>query len=252
MGLEFTRATQETKSASYKLTQLARKLTSQGHGILLLVDELQANSSEVRRLAAVYQEMVGERLDVALVLAGLPGAVSATLNDRVLTFLNRARKVSLPPLPLSDVDAFFLRAFEQLGMEVVPSMRAEAVRATAGSPYLLQLVGHNMAIRARDDGTLEERTFEEAVAASREDFERAVCATTLAALSGQDVAFLRAMTQDDRSSGVGEVAERMGVTYDYAQKYRRRLIDAGVIEPAGRGRVAFCVPLLAEHLRREG
>lgn len=60
------------------------------------------------------------------------------------------------------------------------------------------------------------------------------------------------MTQDDRSSGVGEVAERMGVTYDYAQKYRRRLIDAGVIEPAGRGRVAFCVPLLAEHLRREG
>ena len=33
-GLEFTRDVQETKSFQFKLTQLARKLTEQGHGIL--------------------------------------------------------------------------------------------------------------------------------------------------------------------------------------------------------------------------
>jgi hypothetical protein len=42
----------------------------------------------------------------------------------------------------------------------------------------------------------------------------------------------------------------MGATADYAQKYRRRLIDGGVIKSAGRGKVAFDVPFLAEHLRR--
>lgn len=46
-GLEFTRDVQETKSFQFKLTQLARKLTEQGHGILILIDELQANSPEI-------------------------------------------------------------------------------------------------------------------------------------------------------------------------------------------------------------
>ena len=93
--MQFTREVQETKSFQYKLTQLARKLTGQGRGVLVLVDELQANSPDVRQLVIAYQELVGEGLDVALVMAGLPGAVSATLNDHVLTFLNRATKVEL-------------------------------------------------------------------------------------------------------------------------------------------------------------
>ena len=69
-GLEFTRDVQETKSFQFKLTQLARKLTEQGHGILILIDELQANSPEIRQLVTAYQELVGERLNVALVMAG--------------------------------------------------------------------------------------------------------------------------------------------------------------------------------------
>ena len=40
----------------------------------------------------------------------------------------------------------------------------------------------------------------------------------------------------------------MSVTPDYAQKYRRRLIDAGVIEQARRGYVRFAVPYMADYL----
>lgn len=47
-------------------------------------------------------------------------------------------------------------------------------------------------------------------------------------------------------------SERMKVTPDYAQKYRKRLIDAGVIEAPRRGYVSFAVPYLADYLRREG
>lgn len=131
-GLQFTREVQETKSFQYKLTQLARKLTGQGRGVLVLVDELQANSPDIRRLVIAYQELVGEGLDVALVMAGLPGAVSATLNDHVLTFLNRATKVELGPLRLGDVDAFFNDAFEQLGVSISTEIRKRAARATGG------------------------------------------------------------------------------------------------------------------------
>ena len=59
------------------------------------------------------------------------------------------------------------------------------------------------------------------------------------------------MASDEGRSRVADVAERMGVSFDCAQKYRKRLIGSGVIEAAGRGYVAFAVPYLGDYLRRE-
>lgn len=196
-GLEFTRDVQESKSFQFKLTQLARKLTEQGHGILILIDELQANSPEIRQLVTAYQELVGERLNIALVMAGLPGAACATLNDRVLTFLNRARKVTLEPLSVGDVDAYYQRAFEELGLDIPSDLRLCAARATQGSPYMLQLIGYNIANRCKAGERAAQEQIDGAFEASKVDFENDVCETTLAALSDQDVAFLAAMTDDE-------------------------------------------------------
>ena len=98
----------------------------------------------LEQLVTAYQELVGEGLNVALVMAGLPGAVCATLNDRVLTFLNRARKVTLEPLSVGDVDAYYQRAFEELDLDIPGDLRLRAARATQGSPYMLQLIGYNI------------------------------------------------------------------------------------------------------------
>lgn len=258
VGLQFTKAVQETKSFGYKLVRLARELTRQHRGMLVLVDELQANSPEVKQLVIAYQELVGEGLDVALVMAGLPGAVSATLNDKVLTFLNRAQKIELAPLRIADIDAYYQQAFAALGLAISDEERLRASKATCGSPYLLQLIGHAIVVRAGDTGMVTHHDLQLAIEQSAREFGNDVCRTTLAALSDQDVAFLRAMAADavsnETAEGAGpsrmaDVARRMGVTADYAQKYRRRLIDSGVIEAPGRGKVAFCVPYLAEHLR---
>lgn len=250
VGLEFTRGVQTAKSPAYKLTLLARKLSRLGHGILILVDELQANSDEVRSLVSVYQELVGEGLDVALLLAGLSGAVSATLNDRVLTFLNRASKITLDALRESDVRAFYRASFEKLGVQMEDDFLDRAASATEGSPYMLQLVGHALVVRAGDDGKLDEAAFEDALRAAECDYKNDVCKTTLAALSERDADFLTAMAADSERSRISDIASRMGVEVDYAQKYRRRLIDAGVIEPAGRGFVRFAVPYLNDYLRQ--
>lgn len=250
-GLEFSRDVQETKSFQYKLTQLVRTLNKQGHGVLILVDELQANSPEIRQLVTAYQELVGERADIAIVLAGLPGAVSATLNDKVLTFLYRARKITLDPLTFSEVDAFYERAFEELDIAMPDELRREAAYATQGSPYLLQLIGYNIELRVPKREEVTESALKAAVAASEEDFKNDVCRSTIATLSDKDREFLAAMSQDDGASKTAEVGERMGVTSDYAQKYRRRLIDAGVIQPAGRGYVEYAVPYLSDFMREE-
>jgi len=41
----------------------------------------------------------------------------------------------------------------------------------------------------------------------------------------------------------------MGVTSNYAGVYRLRLIRQGLIEPRGRGRLVFALPLLKEWLQ---
>jgi hypothetical protein len=41
------------------------------------------------------------------------------------------------------------------------------------------------------------------------------------------------------------------VTTDYAAQYRRRLIAASMIQPAGTGLVDFTLPLLRAYLRRQ-
>ncbi|MBM6778779.1 AAA family ATPase [Collinsella tanakaei] len=250
VGLEFTREVQEGKSFQYKLTQLARRLTQQGHGTLILVDELQANSPEVRQLVAVYQEMIGEGLNVSLVLAGLPGAVSETLNDKVLTFLNRAQRLHLGPLHLSDVDSYFARVFSQLGISIDGDTRHLLAEKTGGSPYMLQLVGHNVVTRADEDGAIDDDSVRDALEMAQRDYECDVCSTTLSALSDRDRDFLECMVDDEGESRIANIAARMGVTQDYAQKYRRRLLDAGVIEQVRRGYVRYAVPYLDSYLRR--
>lgn len=250
-GLQFTEAVQEAKSPQHKIVQLARKLNQSGKGLLILIDELQANSIDLKQLIITYQEMVGEGLDVAMVMAGLPGAVSATLNDKVLTFLNRATKINLGPLPKTDIDAFLDQSFKNLGICIAPELRKKATEAICGSPYLLQLIGHSVVTYANDDGTIDTQTFESAIETALSDFESDICKTSIAALSDQDVAFIEAVAKLGSPAKIGDVANVMGKTPDYAQKYRIRLIDSGVLESPSRGKVAIAIPYLESFLRKK-
>lgn len=248
VGLQFSKEVQETKSPQHKLAQLARLLSSKNKGLLILVDEVQANSASLRQLIIQYQELMGEGLNVAIAMAGLPTSVSSVLNDKVLTFLNRAKKISLEPLKISDVDAYFEKAFGECDIEITAEQRKFAAEKTQGSPYLMHLIGHN--ILSVTNVALDNSSLNHAIAIAEDDFENDVCGTTIAALSEKDVEFLKAMCHESVSK-LSNIANCLGVTTDYAQKYRKRLINAGIIEPANRGSVKFSVPLLADYLRNE-
>lgn len=120
---------------------------------------------------------------------------------------------------------------------------------TEGSPYMLQLLGHNLVEYARS-GMVGETVLQRAFEASRQEFENDICKTTLSGVSDKDEEFLRAMAFLGTPSSISAIAHVMNVTQDYAQKYRKRLIDAGIIEAARRGYVQFAVPYLSEYLTR--
>ncbi len=47
-------------------------------------------------------------------------------------------------------------------------------------------------------------------------------------------------------SSISNVAKRMGVSSNYASKYRARLIEQGVIGERGRGRIGYDMPFFRE------
>ena len=162
-GLQFTRDEEERKSFTYKITKLIEAINNAGKGVVILIDEIQANSPGMKQMIISYQELVGMGADVAIAFAGLQGAISSVLNK-------------------GDIDSYYLHAFKDMEIIISDSLRKKAVDATDGYP-------------------------------------------------------------------MADLSKRMVVSSEYVQRYKKRLIDSGIIRQMRRGEVAFAVPHLADYLR---
>ena len=125
-GIQLSDTTEQKKSFSRRLSECCNAFNRNGHPVLILIDEVQADTAELKQLIVAYQEMIGEGNDVVLVMAGLPNAVSAVLNDHVLTFLNRAVKTHLLPLNIRDIENYYINAFSELGIKIEEKMTKDA------------------------------------------------------------------------------------------------------------------------------
>lgn len=231
------------------MTSLITSLNERGTGVLVTVDEVHSGIDELRRLAATYQHFVREDLDVAIAMAGLPSAVSALLNDDVLTFLRRAHRTTLEDVQLDAVESALLKTITANGRSIAPAPLARASAATLGYPFLIQLVGFHIWRQNPETTEISADDVEAGIQGARRRLGTTVHEASLADLSAVDRTFLIAMAQDSHPSKLGAIASRLGVDRNYASQYRARLIEAGIIEPSGHGLVTFTVPYLREYLR---
>jgi hypothetical protein len=60
----------------------------------------------------------------------------------------------------------------------------------------------------------------------------------------------------DRDEPITECGDALDAGREHSRawlsRYRQRLIDAGMVRPDGRGRIAYALPYLGEHLARSG
>ena len=250
-GFTFSDDAHQNLGFRLKLTMIADTLEKHNKGILILVDEVQANSSQMRELAVTYQHLVGEGKNIAIAIAGLPGAISNVMHDDILTFLNRAHKVDLTPLSLNDISLLYSERFAEDGKSIETETLNFAVESTLGYPYLMQLIGYYILRYSKESDAITKEIAENAVINAKRDMVDSIHITCLKPLSDKDRAFLEAMSQDKGSSRIGDIQKRMGVSSAYAQQYRIRLIEAGVILSEQKGRVEYAIPYLGEYLRGE-
>ncbi|WP_062293203.1 ATP-binding protein [Demequina phytophila] len=251
-GVDTELTPQLAEGVRHRIGRLLDTLEKDGTGLLITVDEVQARSDDLRELALITQHLVRENREFAIVMAGLPSAVSDLLRSdaqgRVLTFLRRADKHVLADVATDEVHDALVATVTANGRTIATDAARAAAEATHGYPFLIQLVGFHV-WRAAPDGAISLADVATGVEAARERLGTLVTDTALADLSPRDLEMLRAMAVDDGPSRMVDLGTRTGMSRQNADTYRRRLLDAGVIEQVARGHVDFALPYLREHLR---
>ena len=250
-GLTFTDEIKKNFGFNTKLSLLCEALTKRKKGVLFLIDEIRASTAEMRVFATTYQHLVGDGMNVAVAMAGLPNAISSVLNDEILTFLNRAKKVDLNVLQIADIVACYAKALLEHKIDFDAQTLETAACATGGYPYLFQLIGYHMLKFSDGKDKLTKTTVDLAILSSKRALVSDVFMPCLNPLSGEDRRFLTAMAMDNEESRVSDIRDRLNVGKSYVQTYRKRLLDAGIIHSLSRGALAFSIPFLGQYLRDE-
>lgn len=222
-------------------------------GLLITLDELHyAHMQDIVEFGTTIQHMVRDGREIAVAMAGIPSAVKPLLaaneGKNPVTFLRRANRIEIGLISENEVARALREPVEAAGWSWTEDALSAACEATGGYPFMIQLVGQ-YAFRNSDGDEIAIDAVEKGVGDARRRLGELVHEPSLADLSQVDRTFLVAMSHDDGPSRIGDVAERLGVDAQYAGKYRRRLIDAEMIQPAGYGFIDFELPYMREYLR---
>jgi AAA ATPase domain len=223
-------------------------------GVCVIVDELQAApAADLRTVAYAWQEMQvqHDQPAAALFAAGLPNTPDV-LTDAV-TFSERFAFRALDRL--TDAEAAEALTRTAMHAEVVwaPGVVDRVVERAQGFPYFVQLYGDAIWQAARpESGTvLTTEHLRQAEAIVTADTQTMFRARWAKATPGEQ-RLLTAMAQfGDAPVRRADLAERLGVSTTDISVQRRRLLDKGLIESAGHGRLQFTTPGFAAFIQDE-
>ena len=96
---------------------------------------------------------------------------------------------------------------------------------------------------------MDEEAARKGIQAALDSFNAMVIAPALRRVSERQFQYLAAMAQCEGDEiANGDIAKKMGLPANKVGSYRKRLIDAGLIEPAGYGCVSFAIPYMRDYL----
>ena len=225
---------------------------SRSHGLLITVDEIQdASLAEMRELGNEIQLLIRQGANVAFAFAGLPASIDGVVVDETLTFLQRAKCVELTRLSDYEVGDSFEETMAKANRTIGDEAAQLLVSAAAGYPFMVQLVGYYawQASSRRDSSEVTLEDAKRGVEIARKSFDNMVIAPALRRVSQRQLEYLVAMARcGEGPVATGTVAKRLGVEPSGVSSYRKRLIDAAIVESPEYGLVNFAIPYMREYL----
>jgi hypothetical protein len=221
-------------------------------GILITIDEVSSGKTRLRELSRFALEIshaLSDGANIMVVFAGVKVNLEALLDQEHTTFLRRSKELDFRRLSPDETRYVLSETVRIGGRQIDEDALDLLVQTSQGYPYLLQLAGD---YAWRSDPTARTITLADARSAHRravEAVQNRVIRRVYQDLSEKDQLFIQAMAADEGRSRMSDIARRMEVSDQYAQVYKRRLIDSGYVRPAGRGHVVFALPYLDQYVR---
>lgn len=230
------------------------------NGLLVTVDEIQKVPVEdVSSLCNAFQMASRKGYDIMLAVAGLPYAYSTITRHEGCTYLRRASHEELGLFAWEEAADAFHSVFAGIkGLMVSDTLLDRLNEASFGHPYLMQLLGYHLIsqVNAKDpekkhDVTKEEA--DEAINNARLAYEQRALKPLFDELPEREKKYLTIMSHclgEDRLSRTADIANGFGMPQNKLSKTRAYLIDHGIIASPEHGKVMFCIPYLADYVKK--
>ena len=231
------------------------------HGILVTVDEVQKVPEEdVSSLCNAFQMASRKGHDIMLAVAGLPYSHTRITRHEGCTYLRRASHEELGLFSWEETSKAFSGVFSGIkGLHISRILSDRLNRTSYGHPYLMQLLGFHLITCINESCTKKthevtpeelDRAVEDALLA----YERRALQPLLDELPDSERKYLTAMSEclgENRLASTQSVAEKIGVAQSKMSRARAGLIDNGIIAAPEHGKVMFCIPYLADYVKKD-
>lgn len=216
---------------------LILELSKQGKKVLICIDEVY-NNKHMRAFAGAFQILVRKDYPVFLLMTGLYENVRSIQDEKNLTFLYRAPRISTSPL---NIGAIARNYQEVLGIAKDEALRM--ARLTKGYAFAFQVLGYLIYKNGGYDDTV--------ISDLRIYLEDYVYGKILSELSEKDREVIKAIAKSEDGK-VETIRNILGYTTNQLNPYRKRLIDKGIVNSTAYGYLDFTLPLFREFVEENG
>lgn len=229
------------------LKHILVKLKKRGISILVGIDEIEV-SDDVRAFASVYQTLIGDDLDISLIMTGLPSRISDLQHEKTLTFLLRSNRIYLKPLDKTSVEDNFTMAFKRGNKTISPLVMKRLIEGVKGYAYAFQTIGYYAWEESKDD--INNQVANEVIDLSKSDLYQNAYEKLYTEISSTDRKFLDIMAQYPSSIvPISYIVDELKKSKNYISVYRARLLDDQLIYAPERGYVSFTLPFFSDFIR---
>ena len=235
-GLTFSIEGKEpVTTANTLLKKMLQFLKKKGKKVLITIDEVD-NSEQMKLFIQAYQSLLRLNYPVRLLMTGLYDNVSKLQEDKTLTFLYRAPKISLPPLGIGAVASSYRR---YLGISDEESIKM--AKLTKGYAYAYQVLGYLLYPKSA-------KRIDEAVLAEYDQYLADYVYDKLySELSDVEQRILRVFPSDGPIK-MSDIATACALDTKYISVYRDRLIKKGIVFSSSYGHLELSLPRFYEYL----
>lgn len=246
-SIEWEKSSEESSNWRSNMDDLLDLLEETDTGLLITVDEVNPESAEMETLISTFQHFVDEGRKTVLAMACLPYGANALLSGKSTSFLRRATHYELVALNDSEVEEAFQLTMNQGGKSFEQEALELAVKATGGFPFMLQLLGYRTWNLTVGRTRILAADVETAARNARKELEQKVYEATWFELTEADKNFLGAMLQDPLSTRQADIGKRLGRPSGHVSRYKKRMLQHGIIQERSKGVLEFCLPGFKEY-----